>query len=447
MDDQDLLGGRYRLERQIGAGGMGVVHEARDLLLGRRVAVKTLAVVRPLTPSSAAVSRFEQEARALARINSRHVVKVFDTGFQQGMPYLVMELLDGVELSELTMSGSLTPAAVRYIAHGMCMGLGALHDAGVVHRDVKPSNVRITSAHQVILQDLGLARLIDDVATITQTGQVVGTVQYMAPEMIRGARVGPAADLYGLGVCMYQMLTGQRPFGSGTGDIGAMVERAVNEGVPRLLGTPGIPSDLAALVDTLTEQDPAKRPRDAYAVPKRLGAPQLPPELEQRVAQRIRDRAVEQVYQADAWASEARSRPEYLDVSLRKPDPGWVHQESPSRQRPAYTNGSGPLALSLSQATRTIVFGGLSEEQVASRQREAVSLVLSGQFQEAVELLTALTRVSMSSWGTEHPTTLTGQYWQAVCLARLGAGAEALTLLSTVNERTDQGRDEERARS
>ncbi|NUP39444.1 MAG: serine/threonine protein kinase [Streptomyces sp.] len=424
MTDRDLLGDRYRLLRKIGLGGMGVVYEALDSTLDRRVAVKVL-------PSAAGegsggderLERFRLEAQALARISHPNVVAVYDTGRQDSGPYLVMELLEGVELQRLVdVCGPLEPDVARWIASGMSAALTAAHAAGVLHRDVKPSNVRITLSGRVVLQDFGLARLMEG-AGITRAGGLVGTPQYMAPEVMRGERPAPRSDLYGLGLCLYLMLTGEPPLGP-VEDIGAVVERALDHGVPQLYGRRGIPDRLAYLVDILCAWDPQTRPEDAAGLQATLAASS---EMEARVVELVQ-RCVRE--QAIALADQTLSA-----ASLAvEPRLGLEAAE-----------GMGhPAPLSLSDATRQVVMAGMTAENAVSRLREAVNLVQRGELQEAVRMLTAVTKVCSRALGDDHPTTLTSQYWQAVCLARLGAGGAALTLFAQVSTHIETGRDEGR---
>ncbi|MES4903737.1 MULTISPECIES: serine/threonine-protein kinase [unclassified Streptomyces] len=428
MTDRDLLGGRYRLLRRIGLGGMGVVYEALDSTLDRRVAVKVL-------PSAAAegpdgderLERFHLEAQALARISHPNVVAVYDTGRHDSGPYLVMELLEGVELQRLVdVCGPLEPDVARWIASGMSAALAAAHTAGVLHRDVKPSNVRITLSGRVVLQDFGLARLMEG-AGITRAGGLVGTPQYMAPEAMRGERTTPRSDLYGLGLCLYLMLTGEPPLGP-VEDIGAVVERALDHGVPQLYGRRGIPDRLAYLVDILCAWDPRTRPEDAAGLQATLAASS---EMEARVVdlvQRcVREQALAMADQTLASAS--------LDV-----EPSLAE-----RLGPEATGVPGHAApLSLSDATRQVVMASMTAENAVSRLREAVNLVQRGELQEAVRMLTAVTKVCSRALGDDHPTTLTSQYWQAVCLARLGAGGAALALFAQVSTHIETGRDDRR---
>jgi serine/threonine protein kinase len=422
-DDGFLVGGRYRLLRPLGRGGMGTVHEADDLQLGRRVAVKVLTAVEGLDAGNETWERFVREARALARIDHPGVVTLYDSLVQPetGTPYLVMQLLDGLSLDELvTETGPLPTTAVCRVALGMADALSAAHQAGVLHRDLKPSNVGITRDGRVVLQDFGLARLAGESA-ITRTGVVVGTPQFMAPEAMRGALPDPAADWYGLGACMYLMITGEMPFGTAA-DVGAIVERALGDGIPRLGGRQDAgPQWLVRLVDELCEQDPARRPQDLSEARDLLrdAAEDGTGTLVDLVNRNIRRDVVQAVLDAPSRIDDL---PEY---DWDEADTSGPPPKSKARLRPA----------TLTDATRRIVLNSLTPHSALTRQREAVNLVQRGRLREAAEMLSLVVPVCLSSLGPDHPTTLTSQYWQAVCLARLGAGAEALELLSRVNKR------------
>ncbi|MFF2807840.1 protein kinase [Streptomyces sp. NPDC058000] len=427
---EDVLDGRYRLVRLIGRGGMGAVHEAVDTALDRRVAVKRLLSAGGPDAGATALTRFRREAQALARISHPGVVHVYDSGVHEGAPYIVMELLDGVGLAELVASREpLRPPVAAAIALEMLQALTAAHAAGVLHRDVKPTNVTVTRAGRVVLQDFGLARLAEEPA-ITQAGALLGTPQYMAPELIRGELPGPGADLYGLGTCLYLMLTGTPPLGTAAVDVGALVELATGPGVPRLAGRAGsdVPEDLAGLVDALCRQDPGERPVGSRVEATLASfAAHGMDELRELIAGSVREQAVEFVYSPPAQDSSA---PELLD---------WA---AIPQTEPAARDVHRPLTLS--DGTRQLLLSSMTADNARSRQREAVNLVLRGDIQEAVRMLTAVAQVCASALGPDHPTTLTSQYWQAVCLARLGAGAEALELFSRVNAATEQRRGRDR---
>ena len=426
MTEQQILAGRYRLLRALGSGGMGQVHEAEDMTLSRRVAVKIVATGGPAPPDPAMLERFRREAPALARINSSGVVQVLDAGDEDGSPFLVMELLDGVELQTLiAREGALPIQVVEIVAAAVCAGLTAVHEAGVVHRDVKPSNVMITRSGRVVLQDFGLARAVDS-AAITQLGTLVGTPQYIPPETVRGGQHEAVSDLYGLGLCMYAMLTGERPFADEP-ELGGIVLRVVDVGVPRLTGAEHVPEALAELVDALSARDPTARPQSAAEVLRRLPSPPAEGDqlLREMVARCVRDQALATV-----------SDPTGIDSSLPEYDFG--------RPSPPQSSGLWPSAtqqpLNLSDTTRQIVLSGMTAQTAASRQREAVTLVMRGELREALRMLTAVVQVCSTALGQDHPTSLTGKYWQAVCLARLGAGRDAVALFSAVSKRCEQAK-------
>ncbi|MGW5619961.1 protein kinase domain-containing protein [Streptomyces olivaceus] len=433
-DGQALVAGRYRPLRLLGRGSMGVVYEADDAQLDRRVALKVLSAVEGLGEDSEAWDRFVRESRALARIDHPGVVTLYDSLAQTGMgkPFLVMQLLDGMSLADLMSVAKRLPlAAVCAVALGIAEALTAAHEAGVLHRDLKPSNVGITRDGRVVLQDFGMARLAGE-AAITRAGVTVGTPQFMAPEAIRGASPGVAADWYGLGACMYLMITGDMPFGDAA-EVGTIVERALSGGVPRLSVRPEAgPKWLTSLVDDLCEKDPARRPQDVQAIrgllePNAEGGTEALVELLNRD---VREGAVRAATDASVHDE---GLPEYdweqADITPAAPGSG------PDPFHPA----------TLSSATRRIVLASMTAHSALSRQREAANLVLRGQVREAAEMLSVVVPVCLSSLGPDHPTTLTSQYWHALCLARLGAGAEAVELLSRVNKRVvgSTDRDEE----
>ncbi|RKE22352.1 serine/threonine-protein kinase [Streptomyces sp. TLI_171] len=420
----EVVDGRYRLVRLIGSGGMGAVYEAEDRSLERRVALK-------LMHGSVAQGeqRFRREAVATARISHPSVVAVHDRGIHRGAPYLVMELLDGTDLGALLARGApLPPGAARAVAEPVCAALAVAHRSGVLHRDVKPGNVHVTSAGRVVLQDFGLARLVEQ-TVITATDALLGTPHYMAPELVRGELPTAQSDLYGLGVILYQMVTGQRPFAP-TDDIGPLINTVVTEGVPRLAGNrPGLPADLAELIDELTALRPEHRPSSAAAVLDRLGTPSA--------EDRIQLLSLVHDLTASGAAHRAPTRPEYLDV----PGPHGIstslvldRSSVMIRLAPA---GSVSGTVSLSSATRARL---TPPEDAASRLREAVTLVLRGDDTEAAEMLAVIVEVSTRAFGPTHPTTLTAQFWRAVCLSRLGAAAEAVHLLARVTELTAEER-------
>ena len=254
------LGSRYRLDRRIGSGGMADVYAGTDLVLERRVAVKRLSPA--LVGDAVALRRFQREARALASTHDPNVVAVFDVGEDHDGPYLVMELVEGRTLrAVLDREGRLEPDRALRIAAAVAQGLAAVHRHGVIHRDVKPSNVFVTDDEQVKIGDFGIARIAEGSA-VTRTGEVLGSAAYIAPEQLTGGKVGPAADLYGLGCILFEMLAGRPPF-EGEDPV-SLTYKHVHENAPRVDAIRAdVPLLVARLVERLLEKDPDDRPKSA----------------------------------------------------------------------------------------------------------------------------------------------------------------------------------------
>lgn len=218
--DVRLLAGRYQIGELLGRGGMADVHAGMDARLGRRVAIKLL---KPsLANDPAFRTRFRQEAQAAARMAHPTIVRVFDageetvrdpSGHEIQVPFIVMEHVDGRLLKDIVAQGPLAPEEAGRIVDGILVALEYSHRAGVVHRDIKPGNVMVTSSGQVKVMDFGIARAISDSsATIAQTSAILGTAQYFSPEQARGEAVDARTDLYSTGVVLYELLTGRPPF-------------------------------------------------------------------------------------------------------------------------------------------------------------------------------------------------------------------------------------------
>ncbi len=227
-----VLVDRYTVGRQLGAGGNGVVWQARDGVLDRDVALK---VVR-----NGEHARLSREARAAARVNDRNVVAVYDAGEDDGTVFVVMEFVEGVDLGQvLRANGPLSEDVAALVGRDVARGLGAVHDQGIVHRDIKPSNVLLTREGQVKLSDLGIARTFDanQNVRLTGSGTIVGTIDYLAPEQLADQEVTTATDVYSLGLLLLEACTGDKPFGEGT-----VQERAAR----RLAKSPEPPEQLGA---------------------------------------------------------------------------------------------------------------------------------------------------------------------------------------------------------
>ncbi len=224
----DLLGEAYRVEKKLGEGGMGTVFLARDVKLERDVAVKVLA--RQLCSDAAAVARFEHEARVTARFDHPNIVPVYAVGRFHERPFMVMKLLEGTSLAQRLAArpGAWPWAEVRPIIEPLCRGLTYLHEQGLIHRDVKPSNVYVSPAGHVTLLDFGVLK--ETSKDLTVTGQMLGTLRFMAPEQLtQASAVDARADLYALGVMLYRMVAGRTPF---DGDDFAVAQKKMTEDPP-----------------------------------------------------------------------------------------------------------------------------------------------------------------------------------------------------------------------
>ena len=260
--------GRYRLLRRIGVGGMGEVWEADDTVLGRRVALKVL--VQELANDARATRRFVREARATAKLTHPNVTRVYDFGRDGGVPYLVMELLEGDTLADRLTSGPLPPAEAARIGAAVADALDAAHSRGIIHRDVKPSNVLLTPAGEVKVMDFGIAAAADETHSTTGSG-LYGTAAYISPERAAGQVATPAADVYSLGAVLYELLTSRPPF---IGDSPVLVVRAHLHEQPRPVRelAPWVPPRLADTCEAALAKDPAQRPSSAAALAIRLRA-------------------------------------------------------------------------------------------------------------------------------------------------------------------------------
>ncbi|HZA80836.1 MAG TPA: Stk1 family PASTA domain-containing Ser/Thr kinase, partial [Actinomycetes bacterium] len=205
---------RYEVGRLLGAGGMAEVFEGRDRLLARRVAIKVLQAQFARDPSF--LIRFKREAQAAASLSHPNIVAVYDTGSEDGTHFIVMEYVDGRTLKDVIRAeGPLYPDRAAEITGDVCNALAAAHARGLIHRDIKPANVMLTPDGKVKVMDFGIARATTS-ETITQTAAVVGTAQYISPEQAQGQTVDYRSDLYSLGCCLYEMLTGTVPFTGAT---------------------------------------------------------------------------------------------------------------------------------------------------------------------------------------------------------------------------------------
>jgi len=252
--------GKYEIISELGRGGMGVVYRAEDKNIGREVAIKTLTEATPELRA-----RFLVEARS-GVLNHQNIVTVYDFGEQDGNPYIVMEYLHGDSLEKVLRNP--TPLSIvekLEIVRQVCEGLGYAHQKGVVHRDIKPANVMILPGGQAKIVDFGIARL-ESTSGHTQTGAVIGTFHYISPERLKGDPSDGRADIWAIGIMLYQMLTGVLPFAGE--DISAL-HKVVNEAFPPLSNHL---ADYPKALDQVMERALAKNPDDRYAAAEEMAS-------------------------------------------------------------------------------------------------------------------------------------------------------------------------------
>jgi serine/threonine-protein kinase len=254
------LSGRYRLDVQIGAGGMSTVYRAFDQTLERMVAVKLMH--REIASDSAQLERFRREARAVAQFSHPHIVGVIDAGEDDGRPYIVFEYVEGETLKErIRRCGRLPVDESLAYAIEITRALGAAHARGIVHRDIKPQNVLIDEEGMAKVTDFGIARSLDEEG-LTADGRVLGTTDYVSPEQALGHAVNGQSDIYSLGVVLYEMLSGDVPF-HGENQV-AVAMKHVREDIPDIQrARPGLSASVASVLDRMTTKDLTRRYPDA----------------------------------------------------------------------------------------------------------------------------------------------------------------------------------------
>src|SRR5919202_5705826 len=250
-----IIDGRYRAQKRLGSGGMAEVWCAEDEVLGRRVALKLLG--GRFAEDGDFRERFRREAQAAAGLAHPNIVGIFDRGDWDGTPYIAMELVEGRTLKELVRErGPLPPEVAVNLTVQVLRALSYAHRRGIVHRDVKPQNVILDHEGQAKVADFGLAR--SGASEMTQTGTILGTVQYASPEQAQGQPVSPRSDLDSAGIMLYELLTGRVPF-DGESPVSIALKQVSEPPVPPSQLRPGISPALEAVVMRALEKDPARR--------------------------------------------------------------------------------------------------------------------------------------------------------------------------------------------
>jgi serine/threonine-protein kinase len=251
--------GPYRLLEEIGSGGMSTIYRGEQATLERPVAIKELRA--PLAADEEMALRFEREAKASAALSHQNIVQVLDFIRKGGNAYIVMEYVDGVDLARVVKSAGRLPLHFALpVAHQVCLALEHAHRRGLVHRDVKPSNVMISTEGRVKLMDFGIAHSRKE--TLTQPGAFLGTPAYMSPEQVMGGQLGPTSDVFSFGILLYELLSGQRPFvEDASGSVGQKIAEGRFPDPAR--AAPAMPRGVARLVRRCLAVKPERRYRDA----------------------------------------------------------------------------------------------------------------------------------------------------------------------------------------
>src|SRR5436305_873059 len=266
----EVLGERYKLQDPIGRGGMATIYRGQDLRMDRVVAIKVLREVYSTDPKF--VTRFQREAKAASALQHPNIVQVYDYGQTDGNYFIVMELVEGTDLRRYLRSrGVLAVDRAVIITHDIALGLGAAHRRQIVHRDVKPQNILVGRDGSIKLTDFGIASVYKDINAerLTTTGMTLGTVQYYAPEQAQGEIVNPAADVYALGIVMYEMLTGRTPFDGDT-PVAVAMQHIQDLPTPPSHFNPSIPPALEEIILRCLEKAPEMRYSDGSALARAL---------------------------------------------------------------------------------------------------------------------------------------------------------------------------------
>src|SRR5271169_4739162 len=251
-----VLGGRYEIQKLLGMGGMGAVYKARDVEVDRTVGLK---VIRPdLAGNPAILARFKQELVLARQVTHRNIIRIYDLNEADGVKFITMEFIEGEDLRTiLTREGKVPPKEAINVLRQACLGLQAAHHEGVIHRDLKPSNIMRDASGRVVIMDFGLAKTVQGDG-MTQTGMMIGTMEYMSPEQAMGSELDSRSDIFTMGLIFYELLTGNIPFRAESA-IASLVKRTQERAVPLSDVDPTIPPALSMIAAKCLERDPKAR--------------------------------------------------------------------------------------------------------------------------------------------------------------------------------------------
>jgi beta-lactam-binding protein with PASTA domain/tRNA A-37 threonylcarbamoyl transferase component Bud32 len=268
------LGSRYEIIAKLGSGGMSHVYQARCTILNRIVTVKTLR--RELAEDKEFVRRFQVEAQAVASLSHPNIVSIYDVGEENGVPYLVMEYVEGLNLKEIiNKDGPLSPAETINLGVQVCAALAHAHEKGIIHRDIKSQNILVTPGGRVKVTDFGLARVLSiPSATVTRSGTVMGSVHYFSPEQARGEETGPRSDLYSLGVVLYEAVSGRLPF-QADNPVTVALKHLRDAPAPLNRDNPAVPQRLEEIIFKALAKDPEQRWQTAREMQQALSESSL----------------------------------------------------------------------------------------------------------------------------------------------------------------------------
>ena len=256
FEEGAVLGGRYEIQKLLGMGGMGAVYKARDVEVDRVLGLK---VIRPdLAGNAAILARFKQELVLARQVTHRNIIRIYDLNEVDGVKFITMEFVEGEDLrSILTRERKMSPPEAVEIILQVCSGLEAAHAEGVIHRDMKPSNIMRDAAGRVVIMDFGLAKTVQSDG-LTQTGMMIGTMEYMSPEQAMGSELDARSDLFAVGLIFYELLTGYIPFRAESA-IASLVKRTQERAVPLTEVDSSIAPELSHIVSKCLERDPNQR--------------------------------------------------------------------------------------------------------------------------------------------------------------------------------------------